>query len=652
MKKHGSGDDYAAYLFCEGTNFYAYDLLGAHLTRQGSSFLYTFRVWAPNAAAVFVCGDFNGWDESLPMEKDADSGIWQAFLSSSSSLAGTRYKYKVISAGGAVFKADPYARFSETRTHTASILTDGDDFHWTDAAWQEKKRSFFAVKDPRHPHFYSAPMNIYEVHLGSWRTKEGACTADGAHDRNYRELADELSRYLSDMHYTHVELLPIMEHPYDGSWGYQVCGYFAPTSRFGTPEDFKYFVNKMHEMGIGVILDWVPAHFPKDEHGLYEFDGSLLYEYQGRDRMESRGWGTRYFDVGRPEVQSFLISCALFWMREYHADGLRTDAVASMLYLDYDREPGEWIPNQYGSNQNLEAIAFFKKLNTAVFAEFPDALMIAEESTAWPMITKPVCDGGLGFNFKWNMGFANDMFEYMAVDPIYRQYCHGKLTFPMMYAFSENYILPVSHDEVVHGKKSLVDKMFGDYDEKFAAMRVFLTFMMTHPGKKLLFMGTEFAQFREWDYENELEWFMLKYPRHVEMQRCVRRLNELYLTEPALYEIDDSWDGFAWIEPNDKAHNVLSYRRRSISGAELIVVLNFSPVRWENYTVRVPMRGEYEEIFTTDVYEFGGSGAVNGTIKSREHKEKGKMKSELSVTLPSHGGLIFRRRGIKRNKKG
>lgn len=651
MKKYGSGDGYAAYLFCQGTNFYAYDLLGAHMTRHEGSFLYTFRVWAPNAVSVFVCGDFNGWDESLPMEKDVDSGIWQAEIISPVSLAGNRYKYKVVSAKGVKWKADPYARYSETREKTASILTDGSEFSWKDAAWQQKKQSFFAVKDSRHPHFYSAPMNIYEVHLGSWRTKDGQGTSDGEHDLCYRELADELASYLLDMHYTHVELLPITEYPYDGSWGYQVCGYFAPTSRFGTPEDFKYFVDRMHQAGIGVILDWVPAHFPKDEHGLYEFDGSFLYEYQGRDRMESRGWGTRYFDVGRPEVQSFLISSALFWMREYHVDGLRIDAVASMLYLDYDREPGEWVPNQYGNNHNLEAIAFFKKLNTAVFGEFPYALMIAEESTAWPMITKPVSEGGLGFNFKWNMGFANDMFEYMAVDPIYRQYCHQKLTFPMMYAFSENYILPVSHDEVVHGKKSLLDKMFGTYDEKFAAMRVFLTFMMTHPGKKLLFMGTEYAPFREWDYANELEWFMLKYPRHAEMQRCVRQLNKLYLTEPPLYEIDDSWDGFAWIEPNDKAHNVLSYRRRSISGAERIVILNFSPVKWENYTVRVPMRGEYEEIFTTDLYEYGGTGFQNGVVKSKEHKENGKMKSEIAVTIPSYGGMIFRRREVKKGSK-
>ena len=637
-------DSYASYLYCEGTNFRAYDLLGAHVeSREDGSFSYTFRVWAPRAQAVYVTGDFNGWDESLPMEKNESSGIWHAVLNTATSREGARYKYKIVSQKGAVYKADPYARHSEAREQTASILTHESSFVWNDGAWQEKKRTCFAIKDAAHPHFYSAPMNIYEIHLGSWRRRDGA-------ELNYREIADKLAPYLAEMHYTHAELLPIMEHPFDGSWGYQVCGYYAPTSRFGTPDDFRYFVNRLHEAGIGVILDWVPAHFPKDEHGLYEFDGSPLYEYKGRDRMESRGWGTRFFDVGYPAVQSFLISNALFWMREYHVDGLRIDAVASMLYLDYDREPGEWFPNRYGNNHNLEAIEFFKKLNTAVFAEFPEALMIAEESTAWPMITGPVSEGGLGFNFKWNMGFANDLFSYVETDPIYRKYDHQKLTFPMMYAFSENYILPVSHDEVVHGKKSLVDKMFGTYDEKFAAMRVFMTFMMTHPGKKLLFMGTEYAPFREWDYENELEWFMLDYPRHVEMQRCVKRLNEMYLVEPALHEIDDSWDGFTWIWADERDRNLLAYRRRAIDGSELVVVLNFSPVRWENCVLPLPMRGEYEEVFTTDLYEYGGSGFTNGIVKTKQHKENGKMKSETELTIPSYGGLILRRKKAERKK--
>ena len=445
----------APYFFCQGTNFRSYEWLGCHFEKTDDGFEYTFRVWAPKAEKVFVAGDFNSWDESLPMEKDAESGVWTATLISAKNLEGNRYKYKVVSKTRTAMKADPYATYSETLAKTASIIHTVKA-KWSDSKWLSARGKAFEGK-----HFYSAPMNIYEMHLGSWKTRDGKSNVDGEHYLNYREIADELVPYALDMGYTHVELMPITEHPFDGSWGYQVGGYYAPTSRFGTPEDFIYFVNKLHKAGIGVILDWVPAHFPKDEHGLFEFDGYPLYEYQGKDRMEHKSWGTRCFDVGRPEVQSFLISNALFWMRNYHIDGLRIDAVASMLYLDYDRAPGEWIPNVDGGNHNYEAMAFFKKLNTAVFAEFPYALMIAEESTAWPMVTKPVSDGGLGFNFKWNMGWANDMFEYISTDPFFRKYVHNKLTFPLMYAFSENYILPVSHDEVVHGKKSLLDKMFG-----------------------------------------------------------------------------------------------------------------------------------------------------------------------------------------------
>ncbi len=640
-------DELATYLFCQGTNFYAYDLLGAFVEETESGYCWTFRVWAPNAKKVFVTGDFNGWDDSLPMKKDSASGIWQATLSSAVSLEWNRYKYKIVSKKGTVYKADPYAHHAETREKTASILLHPHAFAWSDDAWKEKRRAAFAT----HPHFYGAPMNIYEAHLGSWRTRDGKCTADGAHDSNYRELADHLAPYLAEMHYTHLELMPITEFPFDGSWGYQVTGYFAPTSRFGTPDDFRYFVNKLHEAGIGVILDWVPAHFPKDESGLCEFDGSLLYEYQGKDRMENRGWGTRYFDVGRPEVQSFLVSSALYWMREFHIDGLRIDAVASMLYLDYDREPGEWVPNIYGGNQNLEAIAFFRKLNTAVFAEFPDALMIAEESTAWPMATHPVGDGGLGFNFKWNMGFANDMFDYMATDPYFRRSCHDKLTFPLMYAFSENYILPVSHDEVVHGKKSLLDKMFGSYEEKFAAMRAFLTLQMTYPGKKMLFMGTEFAPFREWDYENELEWFMLDYPKHAQMREFVKALNALYVSEPALYEIDDDWDGFAWINADDRDHNTVAFRRRALSGDERIVVINFSPMTWEDYRIEVPMRGDYVPVLASDDPAFGGAGVLLGTRKTKGKRRDGKLVSELSLTLPPYGAVILRRQAATKTKK-
>ncbi len=640
-----------AYLFHQGTNFYAYDFMGVHGTydEERAQFRYTFRVWAPNAEAVGVTGDFTDWANPISMNKITE-GIWEAVVDSPCSLDGAFYKYAVTGKDGVThLKSDPYAFASETLKKTASVIFDTSAFTWNDGLWMKKRMNTLCPKQrgfkPKVNHFYSAPMNIYEVHLGSWRTLDSKCNKDGEHYLSYREIADRLAPYVSEMGYTHVELLPVMEHPFDGSWGYQVTGYYAPTARYGTPEDFKYFVEKLHGYGIGVILDWVPAHFPKDRHGLYEFDGQPLYEYQGKDRMENEGWGTRCFDVGRPEVQSFLISNALFWMRNYHVDGLRVDAVASMLYLDYDRRPGEWNPNPDGGNHNLEAIAFFKKLNTAVFAEFPDMLMIAEESTAWPMITKPVSVGGLGFNFKWNMGFANDMFEYLQTDPVHRKYIHTKLTFPLMYAFSENYILPVSHDEVVHGKKSLVDKCFGEYDNKFAGMRTFLMYMMTLPGKKLTFMGTEFAQFREWDYENELEWFMLDYPRHIEMQRFVKAMNRLYLDTAALWDIDDSFDGFEWIEPDLADLNIIAYKRRDKKGHEVLVALNFSPIPRENFGLKVPKMGRYEEILTTDRYEFGGKNRLNETaLRSMAvTDESGEKKNEIRITLPAMGGVIFRK---------
>lgn len=628
----------APYFFCQGTNFRSYEWLGCHSEKTDDGFEYTFRVWAPKAEKVFVAGDFNSWDESLPMEKDAESGVWTATLISAKNLDGNRYKYKVVSKTRTAMKADPYATYSETLAKTASIIHTVKA-KWSDSKWLSARGKAFEGK-----HFYSAPMNIYEMHLGSWKTRDGKSNVDGEHYLNYREIADELVPYALDMGYTHVELMPITEHPFDGSWGYQVGGYYAPTSRFGTPEDFIYFVNKLHKAGIGVILDWVPAHFPKDEHGLFEFDGYPLYEYQGKDRMEHKSWGTRCFDVGRPEVQSFLISNALFWMRNYHIDGLRIDAVASMLYLDYDRAPGEWIPNIDGGNHNYEAMAFFKKLNTAVFAEFPYALMIAEESTAWPMVTKPVSDGGLGFNFKWNMGWANDMFEYISTDPFFRKYVHNKLTFPLMYAFSENYILPVSHDEVVHGKKSLLDKMFGSYEDKFACMRAFLMYMMTLPGKKLMFMGCEYAPFREWDYENQLEWFMLDYPRHSQMKDYVRALNHFYLEHSPLWEIDDGWDGFEWIDPDRCEDNTLSYIRKSADGEELIILLNFAPCRRDGYKLRVKSKGSYIALINSDDAGYGGGGSKLGTMKSKAHREGKKWVHEISVDLPSYGALIIKKK--------
>lgn len=643
MKKgKNSYDDISipVYLFHQGTNFHAYELLGCHerSARRGR-YEYVFRVWAPNADSAALVGDFCSWDKGIPMVR-ISQGIWECVFVSKSRLRGSFYKFRIERGGISHLKSDPYAFASQTLENTASIISSPLSLGHTDSEWMEHRRESFSDGE----HYYPSPMNIYELHLGSWRTRDGASTSDGGHYLGYREIADMLAPYLRDMGYTHAELMPIAEHPFDGSWGYQICSYYAPTSRFGAPEDFAYFVDRLHEYGIGVILDWVPAHFPKDEHGLYEFDGGPLYEYQSEDRREHKGWGTRCFDVGRCEVQSFLISNALFWLREYHVDGLRIDAVASMLYLDYDRKPGEWIPNIYGGNENLEAIAFFRKLNSAVFAEFPDVLMIAEESTAFPGVTKPVSEGGLGFNFKWNMGFANDMFEYISMDPIYRQYHHSKLTFPMMYAYSENFILPVSHDEVVHGKRSLIGKMYGEYDEKFAMMRAFMTFLMTMPGKKLTFMGTEFAQFREWDYENELEWFMLSYPRHAEMQRYLRRLNHLYLNSPELWRIDDGWDGFSWLEADRARDNVVAYRRLDGRGGELIVVINFSPVDRPDYPIMPPRHGKYRILLDSDRYEFGGGEKINSDLIKTEN-------APSSSDIGRAGATDTRSVGEARNEK-
>ncbi len=638
------------YLFHQGTNFEAYTFLGVHKDESLGENGYVFRVWAPNAQEVRISGDFDGWSASVSMEKISEAGVWEARIRSEESLCGTFYKYAIRRGDSVRLKADPYALSQQTLGETASVIRTEVPYIWGDAVWmrERKSRLGFDLKRKK-PHFCEAPVNIYELHPGSWRSPE-----KGGRYMGYRELADTLSVYLTEMGYTHVELLPIMEHPFDGSWGYQITGYYAPTARFGPPEDFKYFVDTMHKAGIGVILDWVPAHFPKDAHGLADFDGGFVYEYQGWDRMEHKGWGTRCFDVGRPEVQSFLVSNALFWLREYHADGLRVDAVASMLYLDYDRAPGQWVPNSEGNNKNLEAIAFFQKLNTAVFSEFPDVLMVAEESTDWSMITKPVYAGGLGFNFKWNMGFSNDLFEYVKTDPIYRKWIHNKLTFPLFYAFAENYILPVSHDEVVHEKGSLIEKMFGSYDDKFATMRAFLTYMMTMPGKKLLFMGTEFAQFREWNYAGCLEWFLLEYPRHRQMQNFTRALNHLYLEKAPLWEIDDGWDGFQWIDPDNADEGILSYRRIDTKGREVLVLLNFTPMLREGVRVPVPKTGVYREILGTDKAEFGGGGRENGEMRTVVEKgTEGEKVPVLYPTLPPLSGILLERvekRGAKKEK--
>ena len=551
-KKAQNPADVPLYLFHQGRNARAYDFFGAHF-EDGA---VVFRVWAPRAKAVSVVGEFNGWDPvRSPMRRISD-GVWETSIERLAQY--DTYKYAVTDGQGTVrMKADPFAFHAETRPATASKLYDLSGYGWRDADWIEKRDG---------GNIYRSPVNIYELHAGSWRLHD-----DGA-PYSWRDLADALAPYLSDMGYTHVELLPVMEHPYDGSWGYQVTGYFAVTSRFGTPHDFMYFVDTMHLAGIGVILDWVPAHFPKDAHGLYEFDGTRQFEYADELKCEHKDWGTRVFDYGKNEVVSFLVSSAHFWFERFHADGLRVDAVASVLYLDYGRRNGEWRPNIYGGRENLEAVAFLRFLNESVFREYPGALMIAEESTAWPLVTAPVSDGGLGFNYKWNMGWMNDSLRYAALDGLSRKYNHDLITFSLFYAFSENFVLPVSHDEVVHGKKSLLDKMPGSYEEKFMGMKAFLGLMYAHPGKKLLFMGQEFGQFIEWDEKRQLDWFLLDYPAHRQLRDFTRALNRLYAESAPLWQIDDSWDGFPGLW-----RTITSTPSRSSNGAIKMGTPSFSP---------------------------------------------------------------------------
>ena len=621
------------FLFHQGTYYRAYEYMGVHKTPRG----YVFRVWAPNAADLSLVSDFTGWDEGRKMKKITSEGIWECRIEADN-LEGMKYKYKISGKNGTHLKADPYATSSETLQRTASIVHTNTSYKWTDKVWLQERKKIASGKN-----FYEAPMNIYEVHLASWQTQDGRTNKYGDAYLNYREIANRLVPYVKQMGYTHVELLPITEYPFDGSWGYQACSYFAPTSRFGTPEDFQYFVNKLHSNGIGLILDWVPAHFPKDEHGLFEFDGDCLYEYQGWDRKEHTEWGTRCFDVARNEVQCFLISSAMYWFDMFHIDGLRVDAVASMLYLDYARKPGEWIPNRFGGNENLESVAFLQKLNTVIFGSYPDVLMIAEESTAWPRVTGPAHEGGLGFNFKWNMGWANDMYDYVATDPYFRKYHHTKLTFSMCYAYSENYILPVSHDEVVHGKKSLLDKMFGDYEQKFAGDRIFMMYQMTHPGKKLTFMGCEYGQFREWDYENQLEWFMLDYDKHAALKKYVEKLNNLYLCRTELWQNDTSWDGFEWIFADRNEDNLIAFKRRDRKGRELIIVINFSACERNNYLIPVTAGFTYNKLIDTDRQDFGGTGKLKKRVyRTEKNKYDKKDKADyISLDLPPLCGIIL-----------
>ena len=620
-KIHSSPSDLPVYLFKQGNNCEAYRYFGAHIEQRAGETGVVFRVWAPHAVAISVVGDFNSWKPgSHPMRKVDGDSVWELFIPGMKEY--DVYKYCVTTrAGDLVYKADPYAFHAETRPSNGL-----NGYAWHDESWQAAQKKADVI---------NGPMNIYEMHAGSWKTKEGNVPY------NYSELADQLIPYITEMGYTHVELLPVMEYPFDGSWGYQVTGYFAPTSRYGTPKDLMAFVDKLHQAGIGVIMDWVPAHFPKDQFGLYRFDGEPCYEDPNPKRGEHKEWGTMVFDFGRKEVQSFLISSALYWLEQYHIDGLRVDAVASMLYLDYNRKQGEWEPNKDGGKENLEAVAFLRKLNNTVLGRHPHKYMIAEESTAWPMVTKPASDGGLGFNFKWNMGWMNDMLSYMKTDPLFRAGNHNKVTFSFFYAFSENFVLPISHDEVVHGKGSLINKMPGDYEAKFANLRTFYGYMLAHPGKKLLFMGQEFGQFTEWNEAKQLDWMLLDYDKHTELQNYVKTLNKFYKNTPAFWQIDYSWEGFQWIVPDDSQQSVVAFLRKDAAGKQVLVVCNFNPVLREGYTLGAPVSGSYKEILNSDDAEFGGSGTVHNKAVRTKKKPLHGFEQSITITLPPMSTLYF-----------
>jgi 1,4-alpha-glucan branching enzyme len=591
-----------------------------------------FAVWAPNAHTVSVVGGFNQWDASRhPMRPRGASGIWELFLPGLQQ--GEVYKFEIRSrvAGYHVLKADPYAFAAELRPQTASIVWDLSKYLWEDSEW---------MKARARRHALSAPMAIYEVHLGSWRR----VPAEGDRVLTYRELADQLVPHARQAGFTHLELLPVSEHPYDGSWGYQTTGYFAATSRFGTPDDFRYFVDRAHQAGLGVILDWVPAHFPKDEHGLAYFDGTHLYEHADPRQGEQREWGTLVFNYGRNEVRAFLLSNALFWLEQYHIDGLRVDAVASMLYLDYSRKEGEWLPNAFGGRENLEAVDFIKRFNEVVHQEFPDVLTFAEESTAWPMVSRPTYLGGLGFDIKWNMGWMHDMLEYMQLDPIYRRHHHNNLTFSLLYAFSENFVLPFSHDEVVYGKRSMLNKMPGDYGQRFANLRALYAYMYAHPGKKLMFMSCEYGQWNEWNYQTGLEWNLLDFPAHQQLLFYVSDLNRLYLSQPALHEVDFSWEGFDWIDFRDVDKSIVAFVRRSKTpGDEIIVAANFTPIVRDGYRLGVPQPGFYQELMNSDSALYGGGNVGNaGGLPSEPIPWQNQPHSVL-ITLPPLGVLFLKR---------
>lgn len=617
------------YLISEGTHERAYEKLGAHLIRFGKEQGVVFTVWAPNARQVAVVGDFNGWDGSSHAMHSSDSGIWSLFIAGLHEF--TVYKYRITGQRGEVFdKADPYGFAMEERPRTGSVVADLDRYPWQDQAWVAGRQDRQAL---------NGPISIYEVHLGSWRKVADAQW--GQRFLSYRELADTLIPYVVELGYTHIELLPIAEHPFDGSWGYQVLGFYAPTSRFGTPEDFMYFIDQCHAAGLGVILDWVPAHFPRDGAGLNLFDGTQLYAHANPMQGEHQDWGTLIFNYSRNEVRSFLISNALFWIDKYHIDGLRVDAVASMLYLDYSREPGQWIPNEHGGRENLAAISFLQKVNEVVHGIFPGVLTIAEESTSWPMVSRPTYLGGLGFSLKWNMGWMHDTLGYMGKDPLYRRFHHNQMTFGMLYAFHENFVLPISHDEVVHGKGSLLGKMSGDEWQKFANLRALLGFMWGYCGKKLLFMGCEFGQWQEWNHDTALEWRALDAPRHQGVRRLVRDLNQVYRHHPPLHQVDFDWNGFQWINANDSDNSVFSFVRYAEDRQCIVVVCNLTPVVRHDYRIGVPHGGPYRELINTDLDIYGGSGVTNGaTMQASPHPSHG-FDHSLALTLPPLATLML-----------
>ena len=613
-------------VFHTGDSVRAYDFLGAHLVNRNDKNGVVFRVWAPTARSVSVAGDFNNWNNEANYMYDIGYGVWEVFVEGVKQFC--TYKYCIESEyGDRLMKADPYAFHAQTRPGQASVVYDIESYSWNDSEWFNKRKE---------NNISSSPMNIYEIHAGSWRKYP-----DG-NFFNYQKLADELIPYLKEMHYTHVQLMPIMEDAYDGCWGFQTTGYYAPTSRYGTPSDFMAFVDKLHGEGIGVILDWVPSNFPTDDFGLARFDGSPLYESNDPKTSKRDSWGTCLFNYARFEVTSFLVSCAMFWLDKYHIDGLRIGALSSMLYLDYGKTEGEWEPNKFGGKENLDAVDFVKRLNTAVHMYHPDVMMFAEENTSWPKLTHKIEDGGLGFDFKWNMGWMNDMLHYMSLNSMWRPFNHDSLTFSFYYAFSEKFLLPISHDEVSHGKGSLIKQMPGKYDEQFAGVRAFITYMYAHPGKKLVFMGTEIGQFDEWNHEEAIQWDLLEFEKHKKLRTFFKELNKFYLDCKPLYELDTVWKGFDWIHHDDYTNSVIAFKRTDKNGDEIVSVCNFQPIRRDEYCIGVPKYGLYDEVFNSDEERFGGSGVVNGNnIKTEVMKIHG-FDQGLSLTLPPLSVIYLR----------